>query len=181
MRNKYILIIVIVALLVGALLIMKQLGAANGREVTKEITSGGLVLGSEYNVYKNSRYGFSVEFPKELNVKEFDEDEDGETILFQKENEKEGFQIFISPYEGDFPLTKDQILKDVPSVSLEDMQEVIIGDGTRALIFWTEDERVGKTREVWFSHNGDLYEITTYADLDLWLAKILSSWRFSEK
>jgi hypothetical protein len=34
------------------------------------------------------------------------------------------------------------------------------------------------TREVWFIHGGLLYEVTTYKQLDSWLAQIMQTWQF---
>ena len=36
----------------------------------------------------------------------------------------------------------------------------------------------GDTREVWFIHGGYLYEVTTYKELDIWLAGIMRTWKF---
>ena len=44
--------------------------------------------------------------------------------------------------------------------------------------FFSEDVIGNKTREVWFIKDGFLYEISTRAELDTWLAQILSTWRF---
>ena len=39
--------------------------------------------------------------------------------------------------------------------------------------------RMGDTREVWFIHGGFLYEVTTYKQLDSWLAPIMQTWQFT--
>jgi hypothetical protein len=38
---------------------------------------------------------------------------------------------------------------------------------------------MGDTREVWFIKGGFLYEVTTYKQLDTWLAQILQTWQFN--
>ena len=135
-------------------------------------------LGEDFTLYRNDTYGFSLEYPKELSVEVF-YDEKGETILFQKPNESVGFQIFITPFEEEEEvLTSSRILRDLKSAVIDDPKEVIIGGNTRALVFWSNDPSIGRTREVWFIKGGYLYEITTYARLDGWLARILSTLSF---
>ena len=36
----------------------------------------------------------------------------------------------------------------------------------------------GDWREVWFIRRGFLYEVTTYKELDSWLADIMRTWKF---
>ena len=38
--------------------------------------------------------------------------------------------------------------------------------------------KIGHTREVWFIHNGFLYEVTTYKEIDEWLGSIMQTWKF---
>ncbi|MBI1956940.1 MAG: hypothetical protein HYS44_00570 [Candidatus Niyogibacteria bacterium] len=152
---------------------------------SSETLSAATVLGEDYIKYTHPDIGFSLEYPRELEVRRFSEKEDAETILFQRAGDEDrargerlGFQIFITPFDDEWPvITRERILRDLPDLKMEDVQEVILGDGTRALIFWTEDPSLGRTREVWFTSMGiRLYEITTYEHLDSWLAMILSTW-----
>lgn len=145
-----------------------------------------VVMGESYIKFTHPDYLFSVEYPEELKIERFQEENNSETIVFQDINnanlaleEKIGFQIFISPFEEDKILTKERILEDLPYAIIEDQIEVVLGDDTRALLFWSDDPMIGKTREIWFIGGGNLYEITTYAHLDTWLAGILSTWSFN--
>ena len=158
-----------------------------GIPASPETQSKAVILGEDYLKYTHHAIGFSVEYPKELEVLEYLENEDAQTVVFGEKNDsssdpaekKTGFQIFISPFDGEGQvITKERILLDIPSLNMEETQEVVLGDGTHALIFWLEDPAIGKTREVWFTDGQNLYEITTYAHLDSWLAKILSTWKF---
>ncbi len=136
-------------------------------------------------LYQSKDYNFSFEYPADLNLAEF-YDEAGDTTVFQNSSagslkegkEKIGFQMFITSYGGGV-ITRETILKDLPSTVIEDPKEVIIGDDTRALIFWSESPKIGKTRELWFTKDGYLYEISTYANLDSWLANIMKTWKFN--
>lgn len=136
--------------------------------------------GSSENVlrYTSRAFGFSLEYPKELSVQEYDEGEGSATILFQVPEEQKGFQLFVTPYAGT-EITGERIQKDIQSGVVLNPQEVVLGkDGIRGLIFESEAPIIGKSREVWFIHDGKLYEFTTYAALDTWLASIVSTLDF---
>lgn len=42
----------------------------------------------------------------------------------------------------------------------------------------SEDAAIGATYEVWFVHDGLLYQVMTYRDLDDWFTQILNTWQF---
>jgi hypothetical protein len=132
---------------------------------------------SEFKVFSHPEYGFSVDYPRELRVLTFDEGGRAETILFQHPTDKnKGFQIYISPYDGNTSLTAKKIKEIQPFTRLDDPKNISIA-GTAAVLFWSATE-VGQTREVWFAKDGLLYSITTYAPLDAWLSQVMASWRF---
>lgn len=195
-QKAKIIIIVAILLTAGFFLIDSFINKGGDEENTFQFennTQSALILGENYQQFTHPQYTFSVEYPKELEVERFQEGDDSETIIFQEslsagsEQEKIGFQIFISPFGKDEILTQNRILEDLPEAIIEEPQEAILGTLTgaseeeriHALLFWSHDPSIGKTREVWFTHDGYLYEITTYAYLDSWLAKILSTWNFN--
>lgn len=139
-------------------------------------------LGSDYRVYNNTKFNFSIEYPEELLLEAYDEGEDAQTIVFKNGKqglEYEGFQIFIQPFtEPVSKLTLARVREDLPHANMENVQEAVLDGNTRALLFWSDDPQIGTTREVWFVHGGYLYEITTLEHLDLWLAKLMSTWKF---
>ncbi|MBM2818058.1 MAG: hypothetical protein HW401_648 [Parcubacteria group bacterium] len=114
------------------------------------------IIGDE-KFYKNILLRFSISFPKDLNIKEYDEGR-GSLIVFENEKGEKGFQVFAVPYEGE-EVSKERFKMDVPSGVMNDPMDVII-DGVTAKAFFF------------------LYEVTTYKALDEWLAKIMQSWRF---
>lgn len=127
-------------------------------------------------LYRHPELNFTIEYPRELRALLFKEKDGSETIVFQESKDKnKGFQFFIQSFEEGEVLTQQKILEDLPNITIEEPQEVVIGSNIRALIFWANDSNLGRTREVWFSNNGYLYEVTAYADFDLELAKILST------
>jgi len=185
MKSKFIMLAIILAVIGGiSALVWEYFLQHNAIGVAVELqpSASHASLGSEYRVFEHPKLGFSVEYPAELSATRYEEGEGAETILFENEKEGEeklGFQIFITPFEEE-KITREKILQDLPNADVEEPQEAILGDGTHALIFWSNDPTIGRTREVWFSHAGYLYEVSTYAHLDTWLAHLMTTWRFSK-
>jgi len=133
-------------------------------------------VSKESRIYKNLLLHFSLVFPKDLKVREYDDKTSASTITFEDDTGEKGFQIFVVPYTEDYIKT-ERFKKDVPSGVMQEPVDIII-DGARATMFYSKNDVMGDTREIWFIKNGFLYEVTTYARLDSWLALILSTWRF---
>ncbi|MEK7585218.1 MAG: hypothetical protein AAB455_01760 [Patescibacteria group bacterium] len=127
--------------------------------------------------YHNPDQSFSLAYPPELLVKEYDEGDGTKTIIFEGRNQKRGFQVFFTPYLGE-SITSSRILRDIPSGNFTEPAEVILDDQVRGLIFFSQ-QIGGQMREVWFLHNGYLFEVTAVASLDQWLSDILSTWHFN--
>lgn len=127
--------------------------------------------------YRSEKYGFSFRYPDGFTISELDED-GGELIVVSRPESEQSFQIFIVPWDRG-AITARRILEDVPGLVIESPQEVILSDGNPGLIFWSGDASVGKTREVWFARAGHLYQVTTFAEFDSWLAGIMSTWKFN--
>lgn len=129
-----------------------------------------------YIPYRNAKYRFALSYPPELKVSEYDEGGGASTITFQGGNENAGFQVFIIPYNQS-QVTAHQFKQDEPSGIIQNPVAVVI-DNTKGTMFFGKNPVMGDTREVWFIHGGYLYEVTTYKQLDTWLADIMKTWRF---
>ena len=127
--------------------------------------------------YANTANGFSLFYPTELAIREYSEAAAGHTISFESENGSKAFQIYIAPYT-DSQITLARIKADTRNTASGDPQEIVLQNGTHALIFWSYGGPLGTMRELWFMHGGNLYEVTTYQELDTWLADIMRSWTF---
>ena len=152
-----------------------ELAASLSRDVEIAPTAA---LVENHVEYKNDRFGFSLQYPQEFTVEIFADYKDTETIVIQREDGKRaGFQIFVSWYGEE--LRKERILNDLGILPhLENLREITIGDRLPAFAFNSRDASIGKTKEVWFSHNSYLYQITTYAHFSDELDQILTTWRF---
>ena len=101
---------------------------------------------------------------------------DAYTVAFQDPQSHGGFQVYIVPYSG-AQITKDEFQKDDPSGVMINPTNIVVA-GVPASMFYSTDATMGNTREVWFIKDGYLYEVTTYQQLDTWLAQLMQSWKF---
>lgn len=191
MRKKFFWILICIVVVGIAVAFFKD-GGTEGQMLSVDTNTfaRGELLGDGFKKYVHENPTFSIEFPENLEVNVFQEEGGGETTIFQKQSDAElpveqktGFQIFVVPYEPDEPvavITPQIINTDVPGTVVEDPIVVALPGGLEALAFFGEASGIGKTREVWIVRDGYLYEITTFAHLDSWLAQIMTSWRFKE-
>ncbi len=126
--------------------------------------------------YKNIERGFTLEYPKELTYKDFDEGDTTHTIVFEDKDGEKGFQIFFTPYYGT-QITQSRILKDISGGTFTEPVDIIINGSIHALAFFSASD-AGELREIWFIQDGYLYEVTAYKQLDEWLAGIMKTWSF---
>ena len=130
-------------------------------------------------LYNDSTYPFSFEFPAHLKPKGY-ADEAGDIIVFEDEgNAANAFQVFVTSFGEEVDiLSAERIHTDIPDMIMEDPKEAILGDGSHALIFLSQDSVLGKTREVWIIHQMMLYQITARMEVDSVLAEVMKTWRF---
>lgn len=134
--------------------------------------------------YDNERYGFALDYPRGLVLKEFDEGKDSFTVVFQKPGELVGFQVYITPNVGD-TIEGRTLQRDVSSGVVEDLKEedLLIDGGKnkiRAATFWSDGPLTGKTREIWLLHGGYIFEFTAYAGADELLHGVLKTLTFDK-
>ena len=140
----------------------------------------------DFNIYTNNDFGFSFELPKEYSVTNFPEDEAGEVILVQGPAAKEGgkmsgFQIFITEFDEEGPITPARIRQDLPDAVIQSPQTALIGPdkNIEALIYWSDVPSLGRTREAWFVYGGYVYQVTAYAEFDSLVGSMLATLTFN--
>jgi len=130
--------------------------------------------------YTNEQYGFSVGYPEGYSVEMYDEGDDAKTFVFKGGEDLLQFQVFVEPIEekGIGLVTQNAVHEAFPNLHIVDPQYVVITGMVKGLLFWSSSPNIGKTRELWMATNGFLYQITTRAENDSWLAKVMSTWKF---
>ena len=129
-----------------------------------------------YVEYTNTKYGFSFYHAPESVVKEYDEGGGAMTVTLENFERLRGMQVFIVPY-GESTISEERFHKDLPSGVRTNVANATI-DGVKAVTFNSQDSFLGDTREIWFIHNGYLYEVTTFAGVANWFTPIIQSWKF---
>ena len=84
--------------------------------------------------------------------------------------------MYVTPYSKK-QIDAAQFKIDEPSGVVKERQDVLV-DGARGTKFYGHNATLGDTRELWFIHNGFLYEVTTFKVLDEWLGSIMQTWKF---
>ena len=127
-------------------------------------------------------YNFSFKYPKEFMVSEVPDANGGDAILVQNTATNIGVQILVTPFEGqDINVTEAVIRGDIPDMQMSEAQEILIGDTRKGLAFVSDNESFGgKSREVWFVYGGNLYQISTYYELDGFLKGLFGTWEFTQ-
>lgn len=184
MPNKKIIIIVFLLIIATVLIFsFKLLNFSNSNEQREQESPLGqssmnLKDNPTAKLYENFDFGFRFLYPASSTVSEL-EDDTGFTILVKGIEPKEEFQIFISPFDEEGELSGDRIKRDIPDLKIDQPQNVLIGDAKdiNALIFLSENESVGQTREIWFSANGYLFQITAVEGNDNFIGPVMETIR----
>jgi hypothetical protein len=129
--------------------------------------------------YASKDYGFTFKYPKDFTTSEIPNDT-GTAILVENIPQHIGAQIVISKFDGpDQDLTKADIAAQIPDLKITGEQEVLIGANRKGLAFMSDSPAFGgQSREVWFVYKGNLYQISTYAELDQFLKGLFGTWQF---
>lgn len=144
-------------------------------EPLKESEPATQAVSADLRSYTNRAYHFYIEFPKGLVGHEYAEHDGAMSVTFQNPETNAGFQVYVTPYAGK-QIDDARFKLDNPSGVRIDPTPVVV-DGVTATMFFSKNV-IGDTREVWFIHDGYLYEVTSYKELDAWLAEIMRSWKF---
>jgi hypothetical protein len=98
-------------------------------------------------------------------------------LVFETSDGTAGFQVFTRPVNGPLPKTADELKEGLPELVIKDFTNTRVV-AVDAISFFSYDADIGHTFEVWFVHRGLLYQVMTYAALDVWLTDLLKTWRF---
>ena len=137
------------------------------------------LLREQGKIYEEFDVMFRFLYPPDFTVTEID-DELGYTILAQNSAKKAAFQIFLNPFDEPGPITPARIKKDLPNMVIENPKPVLIGADKNipALIFFSQEPSLGRTREIWFVGNGHLFQVETFADQDSMIGPVMDTFQF---
>jgi hypothetical protein len=135
-------------------------------------------LGPLSETYTHPELGFSFRYPAGYTLTELPQEEQGVVVVEDPTRPRQWFQVFSMPYDEAGPLTEARIRQDVPDITMEHPAPVQVAGVSAISFVQFQTPDVGKTYEVWFVHNGTLYEAATSADRAAALQDILSTWTF---
>ena len=164
-------------------------GDGSGKESVAAVISSGateeaIAEISQYKYtksYVHATDGFSFSYPEDFTITNVPNDDGSKAILVQNFSKKVGVQILISPFRGeDIDITPEVVVEEIPDLKISDAQELLVGANRKGLAFLSDNDAFGgKSREVWFVFRGNLYQISTYADLDAFLKGLFTTWQFN--
>ena len=190
-KAKFISIVLIIVAVASSLiwaLYMRGENVCDDAKVMSPADSGGKNIDlNSWNIYTNDDYNFLLRYPDTLSVSEF-KDSGATVVLIQESGSARGFQIFISAWdEGVESLTAERIERDLPDLVMREVEKVRIGisEGYPAVLFQSENDGIGKTREVWFVYPeqsrgvaSNLYQVRAPLSYDTELSWVMSTWTF---
>jgi hypothetical protein len=153
-------------------------GVVLGLLVTPEVRGDTEPLGPLSETYTHPELGFSFRYPAGYTLTELPQEEQGVVVVEDPTRPRQWFQVFSMPYDEAGPLTEARIRQDVPDITMEHPAPVQVAGEPGISFVQLQTPDVGKTYEVWFVHNGTLYEVATSADRAAALQDILSTWTF---
>jgi len=129
--------------------------------------------------YTHPVLGFSFRYPAGLRVVSFSHDEQSDVVLAEGIG-RTGFQVFTLPFDEAGPITHERIRRDLRHVVMHDEAVMQVGGVQAAAFTLPDDPDLGRAYEVWFAHEGTLYQVAAYAEFAPILNEILRTWRFEE-
>lgn len=126
-------------------------------------------------------FGFSFEYPAGYTLTTIEEGE-AENILVQKKGS--GLQIYVSAYDGP-SVNASLVKKEITDVKVENLNDIEMRSGFKAVAFSYVDPSLGEVWNVWFSYKPSalggaerLYQITAQAGNDEALKLLVETLRF---
>ena len=99
------------------------------------------------------------------------------TVLLQS-RAVDGVQILISPWdEPASALTAERVTQDT-GLTVSNVEPIAIPGGVGLSFDSDNDAFNGASSDIWFVHDGTVYELTTYARLDPLLRAMFATLRF---
>lgn len=117
--------------------------------------------------YASPNGEFSFNYPEGFVITELpiNEATTSRQIIVESGEPQRGFELDILAFDEPGPLTSERIKQDLPDIEISQSRDISISSIT-ALAFESTDPPpaggIGKTYEIWFVHDGNLYQAKTY-------------------
>ena len=122
---------------------------------------------------------FSFQYPKNFLLSSYPAVGGGTKIVVESSTgNKQGFQIAYWSFDESEPLTPERIKSDLPDLVMENIKNIKILNDLSALSFYSRDENIGHTFEIWFVYDQHLYQVMTYLEFSDQMQKILETIKF---
>jgi hypothetical protein len=186
MKSKkilYPLLIVSLLVVVGGFInnfTSKEVVVVRDENVRGEDGSGKIEEAGSVKKYSNTAYGFSFEYPKEFTIGQF-YDGEGESIVLQSasSSDRSGLQIFIAPADAPVEITPSLIQKELPGTAVKNPQKIELDGKAKGMLFESNNPAFdGKSAELWFYYNGNVYQVTSYPEWADKMTEIMGTWKF---
>lgn len=126
--------------------------------------------------YADPAYGFSITYPASYKIADVPSQQ-GDIYLIQN-GQGTGMQLSVAPYNEGKPLTEAQIRQDLPDMPITNARAVTLPSGISAIAFNSSGGGFGDSIEVWFAHEGFIYQASTYAAQADLMQRVMGTFRF---
>jgi len=128
--------------------------------------------------YVNRELGFGFGHPPGYSASTFSNSPESTTLLLQHPDKRASLQIVVTQLDEPITLTADYIRQELPQYPVNNPEPVRLGGKKRGVVFASENEKFGESREIWFTRNQVLYQISSYKAFDPFVKAIFSSFTF---
>ena len=109
-------------------------------------------------VFVHATLGFSFDYPSSHNLS-IVEDGFGESILVLRDGR--GMQVYISEVDSSVKVDSNTVRRDLVGEKIESLLDIELPkEKISAVSFASEHDTMGRVWDVWFSHEGVLYQVT---------------------
>lgn len=129
--------------------------------------------------YTDQSFKFSLSYPGMYRIGKFTEG--AQTVFVLQSEQGAALQIVASTFdEPDMALTEARVREDIPTMPIKNARTVTLPQAqVPAFAFETTNDVFGESIEVWFVHQGTLYQASTYTNRAELMQSVLGTLKFN--
>jgi hypothetical protein len=144
--------------------------AAPAAAQTRDIPQG-------FKEFRTQPYHFSILYPDEVSVRDQSGGSGGPfTLVLANSDASKALQVYVQPYTQP-TITPTRFKLDAPYAKTTNPISIEVL-GAKGLEFVGSSAGNPDMLEIWFIHEGLLYEVTAPASLKTWAENIIQTWEF---